>query len=161
MSKKKNPNPFRFVDGAGCNDVAFAPIHEAEARSPTYQKLSDSAKVTLMICKLCRQYHIGKDKNDKPRTINGDILCFYFNREIQRRYGLKNPNKVRKSLIELVSNGFIEVVESGWTTRTKSIYRFSSKWQQIDKGQEITFSPAEKAFLMGREKKRGSTSAGQ
>ena len=48
---KKIPNPYAKVD-ASDGHSAFAPLTDRQATSKTFQSLSDSAKVTLMICKL-------------------------------------------------------------------------------------------------------------
>ena len=142
--KKKWSDPFKSVDGAGGKNHSFARLCETMAFSPTYQKLSDSAKVTLMCCKLCRKFHTREDN-----IISNDPLKFYFNRELQRRFGLKNPNKCRKSMIELVEAGFIECCFLGWNTREKDIFRFSYKWQWTDRGQEWELSTTSQAFIKG------------
>lgn len=152
MSKKnKYSDPFEQVDGMK-HGTPFARLSDKQALSPTFQKLSDGAKYTLMICKLCRQFHTGYDANGNTRVIQNNPLNFYFNRKIQQRYGLKNPNKTRKSLIELVSKGFIDVVENGSNTRTKTIYRFSFNYLYLDQTPPVQFelSPAAKTFIAGK-----------
>lgn len=151
MGRRTNINPFGTVDGIRKNG-SFAVITEKQATSKAYKALSDGAKYVLTVCKLCRQYHVGKDRNGDSRMINGDPLKFYFNRELQKRYGLSNPNKTRQELIELVKYGFIDIVTSGWTTRTKTVYIFSTKWQLLDQGEDIELSEAAKAFITGRKK---------
>lgn len=151
--RKRNNNPFERVDGID-KGMPFAMLSDKQAKSPTYQQLSDGAKNTLMICRLMRQYHTGKDKDGKSRAINGCLLYFYFSRKLQRQYGLLNPNKVRRELIELVLNGFIEVVECNAHRKTKNIYSFSSKWQILDSGGNIELSPGARAFIQGKNKEK-------
>lgn len=157
MAKKKNNNPYRYVDGfpTGRN-TPFATLSDMQALSPTYQKLSDSAKTTLMICKLARKNHTGTytegTNKGKSRTIQGNVLYFHFNRAFYTQYGLHNPNKVRKALIELVEAGFIDVVECNANRKAKNVYAYSWKWQQKDEGKEIELSQPAKTFIQGKRK---------
>lgn len=156
MSKRKINNPFEQVDGLA-KGMPFSVLSDKQARSKTWQKLSDHAKYTLMVCRLCRQYHTGKDAEGKSRAINGSLMYFHFSRATQIKYGLKNPNKVRKQMIELVSSGFIDVVECNAHRKQKNVYAFSSKWQMLDAGQQIELSPGAKTFIQGlnRDKTEG------
>ena len=148
---KKELDPFYYVDGmAKAKDghsIPFARLPDPQARSRTYQRLSDKAKVVYMTCKLCRQYHAKIDG-----LIQGDIKNFYFNRPLQKQYGLNDPNKTRAALVELVCKGFIEVVWNGATTRTKTIYKFSDQWKKLDKGQDIELSETSRTFIQGSAK---------
>lgn len=150
MGRPKKLSPFAAADGLSKGE-AFASMSDMQVRSAAYQGLSDGAKYVLLVCKLCRQYHVGHDKDGNSRMISGDPLRFYFNREIQQRYGLGNPNKVRRELIELVEAGFIDVIECNWNQRKKNVYRFSGKWQQMDKGQQIELSQGALTFIAGRK----------
>ena len=143
--KKKASDPYKNVDGFFGGDSSFVRFYYEMALSPTYQKLSDSAKVTLEMCKLCRKFHQGS------YAIDGDPLKFYFNRELQKRFGLGNPNRVRKSMIELVENGFIEVIECNWNRRKKNVYRYSTLWHNLDNNQSIELSDSSKTFIQERK----------
>lgn len=145
--KKKTPNPFAGVDGLdGC---AFTTVSDTQVLSPAYRKLSDKAKTLLIVCKLCRKYHRGEDKNEKPRTIKGNILYFYFNRKLAEQYGFKNPNVTRAALVELVRYGFIDVIENNAHRHIRNIYAYCSKWQQYN-GQDIELSNAARTFVQGK-----------
>ena len=131
MGKKKSASPFDEVDGMNpYKHGAFSRLSDDMALSKVYQGLSADAKNVLSICKLCRQFHTKNYLLDNP-------LCFYFNRELQIRYGLKNPNKTRNAIKELVENGFLEVKENNGHRQTKNIYAFSSKWRHLEKTGEI------------------------
>lgn len=140
MGKKQN-NPYAVVDGLEKNKP-FAILTDKMALSKTYQELSFTAKNVLQVCKLCRQYH---QKNETK--IDNNPLYFYFNRKIQEKYGLKNPNKTRKALCELVNNGFIDVIENNAHRKTKNIYSFSGKWQIKEKTGKIELSKGAETFL--------------
>ena len=43
----------------------------------------------------------------------------------------KTGAQFRRDRDQLIEYGFIEMVECGRFTRTKNIYRFSAKWQEI------------------------------
>lgn len=152
MPRKKTVNPFGKVDGME-HGQSFAPLYERQAKTKIYWSLSPEAKHVYSICKLCRKYHLGRDKDGRDKAINGNILYFYFNRAIQREYGLNNPNLARKCLIELVEKGFIDVIECNGNTRRRNIYAYSDKWQEIEKGKEIKLSQQAQTFIQGRTKK--------
>ena len=149
MSRKKHFNPYAYCDGLD-KGVPFATLSDRQAESPTFQKMSDGAKYVLMVCRLCRQYHTGTDKNGRSRSIQGNGLYFYFNRAIQKKYGLNNPNRVRAELIELVQGGFLDVIECNGHARKKNVYAFCSKWREADRGEQITLSAAARTFIQGR-----------
>ena len=86
--------------------------------------------------------------------MNGNRLNFYFNRKIATKYGLSNPNRLRRSMIELVQNGFVEVVFIGWAAREKSVYRFSDKWRFKDAGKDIELSKEDITYINGRKKSK-------
>lgn len=151
MSRTKKTNPFAYCDGLEKN-APFAMLTDKQALSPTYQKLSDGAKHVLMICRLCRKYHKGTDKNGSSRSIHGNNLYFYFNRAIQKQYGLTNPNRVRAELIELVSKGFLDVIECNAHRRKKNVYAFCAKWQELDHSGEITLSDGARTYIQGKGK---------
>lgn len=140
MGKRKQ-NPYAYVDGLEKNKP-YAILSDKMALSSVYQGLSLEAKYVLQVCKLCRQYH---QKTDK--TLNNNLLYFYFNRKLQEKYGLKNPNKTRKALCELIENGFIDVVENNAHRKTKNIYAFCSKWRNKEISGEITLSDAALIYL--------------
>lgn len=146
MGKKNSINPFDDVDGVNpYNHCAFSRLTDDMALSKVYQSLSADAKNVLSICKLCRRFHTKNKLLDNP-------LCFYFNRNLQERYGLKNPNKTRIAIIELVQKGFLDVKENNSHAHTKNIYAFSSKWRHLEKTGEIDLSPAAKTYIQGRKK---------
>ena len=145
MGRKKTIDA--FVDYDGMSDkTPFARLSNKQAKeSPTFQSLSDFAVRTLMICRLCRQYHF-KDCN----KIYGQDHYFYFNRAIQRQYGLNDPNKVHRALVELVQKGFLDVIENNANRRKKNIYAFSKGWLLLDNGQQLELSPQAKTYIRGK-----------
>lgn len=148
-NRKKRTDPFERVDGYR-HGISFSRLTEMQAETKIYQKLDPESKDVLSVCKLCRKYHVGYNTEAGLKSIEGNLLWFYFNRALQVKYGFMNPNKVRKALIELVLTGFIEVVEDNANTRRKNIYKFSDKWQDVEKGKELKLSQVDKTFIQGK-----------
>ena len=146
---RNNKNPFDRADGRE-KSTPYALLSDTQAKSKIYRSLKADAKHVYMICKLCRKYHTGRDRDGKSKAIQGNLLYFYFNRAVQQEYGLNNPNKVRKCLIELVEKGFIDVIECNGTTRKRNIYAYSDKWYDLEKGRDIKLSQAAQTFIQGR-----------
>ena len=146
MPKKKYDNPYSSVDGIEKNKP-YALISNRQASSPAFMELSGDAVKLLVSLKLSRKYYTGKDKSGVSRAINGDCLCFYWNRELARRNGYRNPNKTLCAMRELVKNGFVEVIENNGHRKKKNVYRFSWRWQQKERGKDLILSDASKLFV--------------
>lgn len=151
MAKPRRDNPYAKCDGLD-HGTAYGILTEKQALTQIYQRLDPYTMHVYSMCKLCRKYHTGIDRDGKPRAIQGQPLWFYFNRSIQQKYGLLNPNRVRKSMIELVLCGFIDVVEYNANTRQKNIYCYSDKWQRIEHGEPLKLSNTALAFIQGKSK---------
>lgn len=101
-----------------------ASIYASMLKSPAWKKLKPRAQILYLYMKM--QYYGVKEK-DKPER---NPLYFVFNEGIWKKtYGLYTNNKsFYQDRDMLVKNGFIEIVETGKTTRTKNIYKFSDNW---------------------------------
>lgn len=100
--------------------------------SPAWMDLSTKQK--LMYVYMKNQYY-GKRKPQKDypgiEQFQGDDL-FYFNLDLAVRYGLytRSNNRAFYSDIRTIEqHGFIDTVSSGSATKSRSVYRFSSRWQ--------------------------------
>lgn len=139
--------------------IPFTSLYDTMALSPTFQSLSDSAKYTLMVCKLMRKNHTPTRQKNKQtgkkeivsRAINGNELLFKFGRTLQKQYGFGNPNKFRESMKELVLKGFIDVIENNGHRKTANVYKYDSKWQMLDCGMQIELSPGAKTYIQGKK----------
>lgn len=123
MSRKRRkytPKPFESVDGNSLSANLYATMLQSKA----WKKLNKGAMVLYLYMKL--QYYGARNIVDHPQT------DFVFNKAmVTQVYGLyTNMSQFRKDRDLLIEYGFIEYVENGKNTRTKSIYRFSNKWQQ-------------------------------
>lgn len=123
MSRRKKkyvPKSFESVNG----NCLSANLYATMLQSKAWKKLNKGAMVLYLYMKL--QYYGARNIVDHPQT------DFVFNKAmVTQVYGLyTNMSQFRKDRDLLIEYGFIEYVENGKNTRTKSIYRFSNKWQQ-------------------------------
>lgn len=123
MARKKKYVPKTF-ESSKSGDVS-ANIYASMMQSRAWGNLTNNARVLYLYMKL--QYYGQKTIPDREQE------CFYFNKALFLKiYQLyTNANQFYKDKKLLIDNGFIEIVENGKTTRTKSIYRFSSKWREV------------------------------
>lgn len=121
---KFKPSDFEKIGSSNLSATIYASMLQSDA----YKDLSNNAKVLYTYMKL-QQYGAKKIEN-MPTD------CFYFNKAMYIKgnangYELyANGKQFQRDLKQLIDNGFIELVENGWNTRTKNIYKFSGKWQQ-------------------------------
>lgn len=118
---KFNPNNYENVGSSRLSATLYASM----LQSPAWYALSAKAQQLYTYMKL-QQF------GQKPIEGYG-ADCFVFNRGMYiKTYPLyKNGAQFRRDRDQLVKFGFIEIVECGKTSRTKNIYRFSAKWQEI------------------------------
>ena len=151
MARKKYSNPFEYVDGLQKNKP-FATISEKQAKNLNFQNLSGDAVKLLVYLKLSRKYYTGTDKDGNGKAIDGDCLYFHWNRALAQRNGFKNPNKTLRAMRELVSNGFVEVIENNKYRRTKNLFRFSAQWQ--NESETIKLTEASRTYLCNEKTKQ-------
>ena len=123
MARKKKYVPKSF-ESSKAGDVS-ANIYASMMQSEAWSNLTNNARVLYLYMKL--QYYGQKTIPDREQE------CFYFNKAlVTKTYQLyTNVNQFYKDKKMLIDNGFIETVENGRNTRTKNVYRFSSKWRDI------------------------------
>lgn len=122
MAKKKKYIPKTFESKKP--DVS-ASIYCSMIQSKAWENLTNNARVLYLYMKL--QYYGQKAIPDREQEY------FYFNKGMWKTtYKLyTNQNQFYKDRNLLIENGFIEIEQNGKNTRTKTIYRFSDKWQQV------------------------------
>lgn len=103
----------------------YAAIYASMIGSQAWEALTNNAKVLYLYMKL---QLFGNKKDHLPEG------QFYFNRATySKTYNLyKNQTQFYVDKDLLIKYGFIDEIENGKTTRTKSIYQFSDRWQSID-----------------------------
>lgn len=134
MSNKKSYRPKSFESNGAKNDTS-SNIYMSMLMSESWQKLTKNQQLLYVYCKA--QYYAEKRK-PKPQLVQltEEELCQCFTMNKSKWCGLYhlykdgNQNGFIKDMKALIDLGFIDIVENGKNTRTKSIYKFSSKWFQ-------------------------------
>ena len=127
--------------------------------SEAWKKLSSKQKVLYLACKdrlYSQKTKYSPDPNDKTK--------FYFNRTIwlndYNLYPTTNEAGFYKDMGALIEYGFIKCIESGATSRTKSIYQYSDKWQLFGT-LEFKIMPSEMSgHLLNKKKKENKNVKG-
>ncbi len=134
MPRKQPYIPKPFESSKGHGDTS-ANIYSSMQKHPAWKDLSPTQKVLYGACK--NEYY-GKSRHDLDsfeEEYRIDQSVFTFNRSkwlkgIDGSYELySNQNSFYKDMDSLILHGFIDCVICGRSTRTKSLYRFSSRWQ--------------------------------
>ena len=134
MPRKRPYIPKDFESAKGSGDTS-ANIYSSMQKHPAWKSLSPSQKALYTACKA--EYY-GKSRHDLDsfgEEYRTDQTVFTFNRSkwkkgIEGSYELySNQNSFYKDMDSLILHGFIDCVICGSSTRTKSLYRYSSRWQ--------------------------------
>ena len=133
MSKVKNKYKPKSFESTGVSSDTSANIYMSMLTSDSWRKLTKNQQLLYVYCKA--QYYAEKRK-PKPQVkqLSDEelALCFTMNKSkwcgLYQIYQDGNQNGFTKDMKALISNGFIELVENGKTTRTKSIYKLSNHW---------------------------------
>lgn len=115
-------------------DDTSANIYVSMLLSERWKQLSKNAQILYVYCKA--QYYAEK-KKPKPTcrqlTDQEQKQCFTMNKsKWQSLYKIypSDNGQFNKDMKQLIDNGFIELIENGKITRTKSIYMLSNKWKE-------------------------------
>lgn len=123
MARKHKFTPKNF-EKVGASNLS-ATLYASMLQSPAWYALSPKAQVLYLYMKL--QLY-----GQNPIEGYG-ADCFVFNQAMYAKvYPIyKSGAQFRRDRDQLIEYGFIEMVECGRFTRTKNIYKFSAKWQEI------------------------------
>lgn len=147
--KKKNTYQKKNFESTGKSNDTSANIYVSMQLSDAWISLTANQKVLYITCKT--QLYAEKQKP------NNDPLCFTMNQAkwcgLYHLYEKTNAKGFYRDMTALIEKGFITCVECGATTRTKSIYRFSSMWQKYGT-EEFNISPKDKTLAMQRKEKK-------
>ncbi len=126
MARKKKAKAEKYEtppSGKGTN--VFATIYASMLQHSSWLRLSDRQKILYVYMKL--QKYGGN--NNRPDGAYNDT--FYFNWALaSKTYHLYSKNKTGfyGDIQALIASGFIDIVENGRSTRTKSQYKYSDRW---------------------------------
>lgn len=123
MAKKRKYRPKSFESSIAAGEPS-ASIFMSMLRSPAWMNLKPRAQILYLYMKA--QYY-GVRERRKPEQ---NPMYFVFNQALWKKtYKLySNNTSFYADRNQLIEHGFIEIVETGKLTRTKSIYKFSDKW---------------------------------
>lgn len=135
MSKRSKPYVPKTFESTGCSGDTSANIYMSMLMSNAWNNLSKNARVLYLYCKA--QYYAEKRKpttqTSNLQVQQSDRTYFTMNKskwcELYGLYKEGNARNFTKDMKELIDNGFVELVENGRLTRTKSVYKLSDKWQ--------------------------------
>lgn len=146
MSRRKRPYQKKAFESTGASNDTSANIYMSMLLSDAWRALTAQQQRLYLYCKA--QFYAEKKKP------GNDSLCFTMNQS--KWYGLyniyekSNAKGFYRDMTALIEKGFIICVECGAITRTKSIYRFSSMWQNYGT-EAFTVSPSEMTLAMQRK----------
>ena len=99
---------------------------------PSFQDLT--ARQQVLYVHMRSQEFGGHDKDSIAARNAYGKDCFIFNQsmwqDLFRLYKPGNQTAFYRDRDELILHGFIDCIEDGRNTRTKSVYRFSDRWQR-------------------------------
>ncbi|MCH5299011.1 MAG: hypothetical protein J1E96_04525 [Ruminococcus sp.] len=108
------------------NKNRFSKLYDDMVFSPAFLSLTNNQKLLL----ICMQHEY--NPSTKAKHPDNNVNEFYFNRSIyKKKYGLySNDNQFYRDRDALIKKGFIIQVKGGYTTREKTVYKFSDRWQR-------------------------------
>lgn len=130
MSNKSRKYVKKPFESTGKGSDVSANIYESMILSPAWKSLTPKQKELYLVCKL--QYYSEK-KTPKPEGKPENEAYFTMNRhKFVKKYELYKDSYragFHRDMNALINKGFIDLIQSGKTNRTKNIYAFSSRWQ--------------------------------
>lgn len=139
MSRKRSVYKPKAFESRGLGKIkdstlseSFASIYESMLLSEAWQSLTDRQKNLYLLCKA--QYYGHRKPNQDFKDMESlDSLCFYLPRKmvitIYKAYKPSMERYLYKDMRVLEERGFLDLVASGRANHSKSIYRYSSRWQ--------------------------------
>ena len=117
MSRRKRFIPKDIESAKGVGDTS-ANIYRSMLLHPACKDLTASQFRLYVYCK---------------SELREDPAYFTFNKAKWQKDGLyglySNSGQFYRDIKALIEHGFIDCVQSGYSTRTKSLYKFSTRWQ--------------------------------
>ena len=110
-----------------------ANIYMSMLMSPAWMDLTPKQQQLYVYCKAQKYAEKRKSHGDESFTMNRSKWC--------NLYGLYASNNARgfyRDMEALIMHGLVDCVECGANTRTKSVYKLSSRWHDYGKpGYEV------------------------
>jgi len=123
--KKRGYEKKPFESTGESSDIS-ANIYMSMMMSPAWMELTKRQMVLYIYCK-------GQYYGEKKKPVKDNLFSFTMNKSkwcsLYKLYSVGNAKYFHADMDALISFGFVRCIECGVTTRTKSIYEYSSKWQ--------------------------------
>lgn len=114
------------------NDTS-ANIYMSMLMSPAWKDLTPKQQQLYVYCKAQKYAEKSKTHGEESYTMNRSKWC-----SLYELYAINNAKGFYRDMEALITHGFVDCVECGANTRTKSIYKLSSRWHNYDKpGYEV------------------------
>jgi len=102
--------------------------------SPAWGDLTNNQRVLYTYCKA--QLYAEKRKPEPDGYTGNRENLFTMNKTkwctLYKLYDVNNGKGFYRDMNALIEKGFVECVECGRFTRTKSVYAYSDKWQEFN-----------------------------
>ena len=125
MGRRKKPYQKQAFESTGKSSDTSANIYMSMLLSEAWMDLTATQQRLYLYCKA--QYYAEKKKPYDDRK------CFTMNQskwsKLYRLYKESNAKGFYRDMEALIDHGFIKCVFSGAISHQKSVYRFSSMWQ--------------------------------
>ncbi len=125
MSRGKKQQPRKPWQRRANSSRHFQCLYDDLLDSPAFHDLTAREKVLLIFCR--RESH-GRAMAEGEH----DERLFYMNKSLRTTiHELYKPSDTRQfehDMAALIAHGFVDLVKSGYETRTKSLYRLSDRW---------------------------------
>ena len=138
MTAKNKPYKKKSFESDGSPNDISSNIYRSMVHSHAFKALSNNQKILYVYCKIG---YYGDNKKEIQKRLSG---CNNYNQQqinemfVMNRYKWEteyeiysNNGQFYKDIKALEAFGFVEVVENGKSSRTKTIYRFSDNWQTL------------------------------
>lgn len=132
MGKRKKFVPKDIESIKGLGDTS-ANIFRSMMLHPVCKDLTASQ---FRLYVYCKSEFYGKNRHDLdgfPAYVRENPAYFTFNKAKWHKDGLyglySNSRQFYKDMAALIEHGLVDCVQSGFSTRTKSLYKLSNRWQ--------------------------------
>jgi hypothetical protein len=156
MGRKKKYVPKGFESTGRSGDTS-ANIYRSMMLHPACRDLTPNQ---FRLYVYCKSELYGKSRHDLdgfPEHVRADMTCFTFNKAKWHKDGLyglySNYGQFYRDMAALIEHGFVDCVQSGFSTRTKSLYKLSNRWQ-LWGTENFTVPPSVMTTPMLREYRR-------
>ena len=158
-AKRRKAYEKKPFESTGISTDTSANIYMSMLTSPAWRELTAKQQILYLYCKA--QYYAEKRKPPTEDHPTGSEKFFTMNKSkwcgLYGLYAGSNQKAFYRDVEALIEKGFLACVRSGKTTRTKSVYAYSSKWR--DYGSEtFEIEPREMtpSMLVKRQNKKAT-----